>query len=209
MAGLLINEATLKATSDMLAANNALTEGRPNYFLKGPRCFDDQQLQLLRSQVDLAGTPAEVMSDIGQKLVTDIRRTRVCWLEMDQHRWVYDLIWTIATAANELLRYDIATVPERIQLGCYDAVETGFFEWHADTVPGDMTRKISISVPLNDPAEYAGGVLEFNQGTNIARVEQLPGAPIIFPSWLIHRVSPVTRGRRYSLVAWIRGPNWR
>jgi PKHD-type hydroxylase len=100
-------------------------------------------------------------------------------------------------------------VPEPIQLACYDAREAGFFKWHADTVPSDMTRKISISVPLSDPAEYDGGSLELNQGTSIITVEQLAGVPIIFPSWLIHRVTPVTRGRRYSLVAWIRGPNWR
>jgi predicted 2-oxoglutarate/Fe(II)-dependent dioxygenase YbiX len=209
MAELTINEFTQKTTSDIIAAGRALTAGRPTYFLKGPRCFDDRQLQLLRDQVDQHGAPAEVMSEAGQKAVADVRRTRVCWLAMDEHRWVYDLVWTIATTANQLLRFDIAPVPELIQLARYDAEDTGFFEWHADTVPSDLTRKISISVPLNGPAEYEGGVLEVNQGTAVIRTDQDPGAPIIFPSWLIHRVTPVTRGRRYSLVAWIRGPNWR
>jgi PKHD-type hydroxylase len=72
-----------------------------------------------------------------------------------------------------------------------------------------MTRKISISIPLNDASEYEGGVLELNQGSTIVRMNQKAGLPVIFPSWLTHRVSPVTRGRRYSLVAWVRGPNWR
>ena len=209
MEKLVISEATIMATTVIIDASKALTAGRPNYFLKGPRCFDDEQLRQLRAYVDQQGAPAEVMSDIGQNTVTDVRRTQVCWLDMDQHRWVYDLVWTIATTANQLLRFDLAPTPEKIQLACYDVKEAAFFEWHADTVPSDMTRKISMSVPLNEPAEYEGGMLELNQGTSAVRVEQAPGVPIIFPSWLIHRVTPVTRGRRYSLVAWVRGPNWR
>lgn len=209
MTVLTINDFTLRATDEIIAAGRALTAGRPNYYLKGPRCFDDAQLQQLRDLVDTQGAPAEVMSQGVQKTVDYVRRTRVCWLPMDSHRWAYDLVWSIATAANQLLRFDIAPVPEQIQLARYDADESGFFEWHADTVPSDMTRKISISVPLNPPGEYAGGVLELNQGTAVIPTTQEPGVPIIFPSWLIHRVTPVTRGRRYSLVAWIRGPNWR
>lgn len=209
MTALTINEFTLRATDEIIATGRAATAGRPNYYLEGPRCFDDSQLGQLRDWVDQQGAPAEVMSQGGQKTVDRIRRTRVCWLPMDSHRWVYEMLWTIATTANQLLRFDLAPVPEQIQLARYDAEETGFFEWHADTVPSDMTRKISISVPLNAPGEYTGGVLELNQGTVIIRADQEPGVPIIFPSWLIHRVTQVTRGRRYSLVAWVRGPNWR
>lgn len=209
METLVLTAAAIGETQRLIDANRALTAGRPNYFLTGPRCFDDAQLQALRQHVDRAGAPAEVMSQLGQKALAEVRRTQVCWLDMVEHRWAYDLVWTIATTANQLLRFDIAPVPEQIQVATYDAGESAFFEWHADTVPGDMTRKISISVPLNAAAEYEGGVLEFNQGTSVARPPQSPGVPIIFPSWLIHRVTPVTRGRRYSLVAWIRGPNWR
>lgn len=209
MTGFTLNDFTRRATEEIVAAGKALTAGRPNYYLKGPRCFDDGQLSLLRDWVDQHGAPAEVMAAGVQKSVPDIRRTRVCWLPMDSHRWAYELVWTIATTANQLLRFDLAPVPEQIQLARYDADESGFFEWHADTVPSDLTRKLSISVPLNPATDYDGGVLELNQGTAVIRAEQEPGAPIIFPSWLIHRVTPVTRGRRYSLVAWVRGPNWR
>jgi predicted 2-oxoglutarate/Fe(II)-dependent dioxygenase YbiX len=206
---LLINEVTLKETSDLIAAAKKLTAGRPAHFMTGPRCFSDAELRELREYVDHEGAPAEVLSEQGQKPLADVRRTQVCWLDYERHRSVYDLIWTIATTANQLLQYDIASVPERIQLAVYDAKDQGFFEWHMDAVPSDMTRKISISVPLNDPAEYEGGVMEFNQGTSAIRMEQARGVPIIFPSWLVHRITPVTAGKRYSLVAWIRGPNWR
>lgn len=201
--------AAVQALTDLIAAENALTAGRPNYFLVGPRVLDDAQLATLRERVDREGAPAPVMAYHGQEVVGDVRRTQICWLDREQDRWVYDIVWTIATTVNQLLRYDIAGAPEQIQLARYDAGESGFFTWHADTVPSDMTRKISISIPLNDPAEFDGGLLELNQGSNLAQAPQQPGVPVIFPSWLIHRVTPVTRGARYSLVAWIRGPNWR
>jgi PKHD-type hydroxylase len=204
-----ITEADLRVTGEIVDVGRALTTGRPHYFLTGPRCFDDGQLGALREFVDGHGAPAEVVSETGQKTVAEVRRTRICWLEMDEHPWVYNQVWTIAQAANQLLRFDLAPAPEKIQLARYDALENGFFAWHADTVPSDMTRKLSISVPLNAPTDYEGGALELLQGTSVIKVEQSPGAPIFFPSWLIHRVTPVTRGARYSLVAWVRGPNWR
>lgn len=199
----------LQALKELVAAENAVTAGRPNYFLTGPRVLDDAQLAQLRDRVDLGGIPAPVMAHHGQQIVANVRRTRICWLDRETDRWAYDLVWTIAGTVNQLLRYDIASVPEEIQLARYDAGESGFFTWHADTVPSDMTRKISISIPLNEPSEYEGGIFEINQGSGVAQVPQEPGVPIIFPSWLIHRVTPVTRGARYSMVAWIRGPNWR
>jgi PKHD-type hydroxylase len=199
----------VRAMTGLVAAENALTAGRPNYFVTGPRLFDDQQLATLRYRVDLHGVPAPVMGHQGQTVATDVRRTRICWLDREADRWVYDLLWTVATTVNQLLRYDIAGTSEDIQIARYDAGEAAFFTWHADTVPSDMTRKISISIPLNEPAEYEGGLLELHQGSNIAHPPQHAGVPIIFPSWLIHRVTPVTRGSRYSLVAWVRGPNWR
>lgn len=209
MADPVFSEAALRAASEIIDAGRALTAGRPNYYLTGPRCFDDGELGALRAYVDRHGEPAEVLGAAGQKAVTDVRRTRICWLEMEQHPGLYRLVWTIAQAANQLLRFDLAPAPEKIQLARYDALDQGFFAWHADTVPSDMTRKLSISVPLSAPSDYDGGVLELHQGTTIIQVPQSPGTPIIFPSWLIHRVTPVTRGARYSLVAWVRGPNWR
>ena len=54
----------------------------------------------------------------------------------------------------------------------------------------------SISVQLSDPSDYSGGVLEFPNATaTTAR-----GAAIVFPSYTMHKVHPVTRGRRSSLV---------
>ena len=131
------------------------------------------------------------------------------WLNVVEHGWVYEILWAQALQANQLFEYELVPFHDTIQVARYDAEDQGFFRWHADTIPSDMTRKISILVPLSEASDYEGGVLEFNENGAIRSPPQRPGAPIMFPSWLLHRVTPVTRGRRYSLVAWIRGPAWR
>ena len=196
----------------MVAEGKRRAAGRTTYFVTGTPIFDGGQVAKLRSLVDAQSTPAGVEGDgydEGNSQEPSQRRTRVRWLNVHEHRWVYDIIWAQANQANELFQFDIVPIYDTIQLARYDAEEQGFFRWHADTIPADLTRKISISVPLSDAAEFEGGVLEFNENGAIRSPPQLAGAPIMFPSWLVHRVTPVTAGRRYSLVAWIRGPAWR
>jgi PKHD-type hydroxylase len=64
---------------------------------------------------------------------------------------------------------------------------------------------------LNDPSEYKGGKFQFNEGTEKAALDvpQVKGRMILFPSFMIHRVTPVTKGIRKSLVAWVLGPKFR
>jgi PKHD-type hydroxylase len=196
---------------DVVARDRQLTAGRQNYFVIGPPCLDDGQIRQLRITVDANPQPAET-HDYGpeSRLRRDLRRTVGCSLDRTVHRWVYDIIESVCAEANKFLRYDIvAGRSDPIQLLRYDAEEKGCFVWHADTVPSDLTRKISVVVPLSRPDEYEGGVLQFAQGGVVTEPGAVPGRPVVFPSWLTHQVTPVTAGRRYSLVAWMRGPNWR
>ena len=64
---------------------------------------------------------------------------------------------------------------------------------------------------LNDTSEYKGGKFQFNEGTekNAVDVPQIRGRMILFPSFMIHRVTPVTKGVRKSLVVWVLGPKFR
>lgn len=187
--------------------------GRSHYFLTTPQpIFTAEQMALLRSLVDTVNEPAGIEGygtgnlPGGQEAH---RRTRVRWLNVVEQGWAYEIMWAQALMANELFQFDIVPLHDTMQLARYDAEEQGFFRWHSDTVPEDTTRKLSISVPLNDPSAYEGGEFEVNENGAITTVPQRAGCPVIFPSWLLHRVTPVTRGSRYSLVAWIRGPAWR
>ena len=198
--------------NDPVMEGRKFTAGRTDYFLTSSTpIFSRPQIDLLRSLVDAENAPAGI-EGYGETTPGDTerqRRTRVRWLNADDYRWVYEVIWAEASRANALFQFDVVPMWDTIQLALYDAAEEGFFRWHADTIPSDLTRKISISVPLSDPGDYAGGILELNSNGAIRRPPQRAGVPIMFPSWMIHRVTPVTVGKRYSLVAWIRGPNWR
>ena len=67
-------------------------------------------------------------------------------------------------------------------------------------------RKLSVSLLLSDPDDYDGGDLQFKFGEEEQTAERERGMMTLFLSWSLHRVTPVTRGTRYSLVAWTSGP---
>jgi peroxiredoxin len=88
---------------------------------------------------------------------------------------------------------------ERYKICCYDVVQNGKYEGHRDSSdPLQRYRRLSVSINLN--AAYDGGYLHFQEyGHHYYRSN--PGAALVFPSFLLHRVTPVTRGRRYAVVS--------
>ena len=90
----------------------------------------------------------------------------------------------------------------------YSAERGDHYVWHTDTVPGESVRKLSFSIQLTDPTEYDGGDLEFMPAITDKKIKQ-QGMMTAFPSYMTHRVTPVTRGVRYAIVGWIHGPEFR
>ena len=77
-------------------------------------------------------------------------------------------------------------------------------------------RKLSVTCSLSDAKDYKGGELEFSQRNNLEKdvsttcTQILPrGSIVVFPSFVWHRVKPVTEGIRYSLVIWNIGPPYK
>lgn len=99
-----------------------------------------------------------------------------------------------------------------IQYTEYHASENGHYDWHHDidwNADDGLDRKLSITVQLSDPSEYEGGDFQFTEIPNPEMQDaKQKGSVLIFPSYLIHQVSPVTQGVRKSLVAWFKGPKW-
>ncbi len=150
------------------------------------------------------------------------RKSNIAWLD-DQ--WIYKEIQPYIHEANSMANWnfdwDWSEVP---QFTRYDVGQ--FYNWHADSThkpykgkskgPNELgkIRKLSVTVSLNDPAEYDGGNLEFsfrndrdfdtNPEKAIHSCTQIrpKGSIVVFPSFVWHRVTPVTRGTRYSLVVW-------
>jgi PKHD-type hydroxylase len=140
-----------------------------------------------------------------------IRRSQVVMLQDEpKYRWLYSQVWSAAQECNRLFFcVDIAGVETNIQLARYDSSDRGFYDWHTDFAGIRPLRKISISIQLSRPEDYDGGNLELMYGTEPQTLDKARGAFIAFPSFMLHRVTPVTRGTRWSLVAWILGARWR
>jgi len=79
--------------------------------------------------------------------------------------------------------------------------------WHSDLFEEACTRKVSFTVQLSPADSYLGGALEFVESAAPASRQQ--GDLIVFPSFAVHRVAPVTEGVRIALVGWLHGPSFR
>ena len=91
----------------------------------------------------------------------------------------------------------------------YDGNRAEFYDWHMDAaVKGKLAfnRKISCVALLSDPKDFTGGEFEMH---SIGEIPLEKGSVIAFPSFMVHRVKPVTSGTRFSLVSWQEGVDWR
>ena len=124
----------------------------------------------------------------------------------EQIRWIDDLLIEIAFHANKEFQFSLCGLIERPQLLRYHAGSQGY-GWHMDLGSGDHSvRKIAISCLLND--DYHGGELCFFMNGE-AKFKPSAGQCISFPAFFPHRVAPITKGIRWSLVAWIAGDPFR
>lgn len=151
-------------------------------------------------------------SSIGPKgaLDDDVRKSRVQFLHPSAETdFIFRRLVDVATALNrDYFGFDILAFAEGLQLTEYDDSES-HYTWHTDKGLAMSPRKLSISVQLSDPDDYDGGDLELYVQADPVVANREQGHLILFPSYTLHRVTPVTRGVRRSLVAWIAGPPFR
>ena len=135
------------------------------------------------------------------------RSSQIYWLpKTDEFVEIYKTFQELVGKCNlEFYKFNITEITENIQYTVYNSSEQGHYDWHIDMGPDKAKRKLSLVCQLSDPSEYEGGELQINVG-NIMIPEKDKGTVIIFPSYLLHRVTPVTKGTRRSLVLWIEGP---
>ena len=127
----------------------------------------------------------------------------------DETQWIFDKIATAVGVANsEYYKFDLLGITHSLQLLHYKATENGHYDWHIDCGEGSAaTRKISLSIPLTERDVYEGGNLEINNNGNQMKAIDEQGSITFFPSYLLHRVSPVTKGERWVIVVWVHGSN--
>lgn len=122
--------------------------------------------------------------------------------------WVFERMMHKVLEANQYYHFNLNGFLEPLQLAEYGIGD--FFDWHLDFGAGSASnRKLSLTIQLTDPDEYEGGDLEFQINQRIVKAPRTAGTAIIFPSFIMHRVTKITKGKRRSLVGWISGPPFR
>jgi PKHD-type hydroxylase len=131
--------------------------------------------------------------------------------------WIFKRLCSLIEQTNDqFFQYDL-TGFEFFQYTTYGPGE--YYHYHVDTQyqetniskDNHLTRKLSISILLNDPNEFEGGNFDICVGSpDVPLSNKLEkGTAIFFPSHMLHRVSSITRGVRKSLVVWVLGPKFK
>ena len=145
------------------------------------------------------------------------RNSNVVWLN---DKWIYKEIHPFIRIANQSAGWNFQwDWSESCQFTKYKLNQ--YYDWHCDSFnkigSNGKIRKLSMTCQLTDGSEYQGGELEFDfrnydppqrdESKHLVKCKEIlpKGSIIVFPSFVWHRVKPVTKGVRYSLVVWNQG----
>jgi len=184
--------------------------------------FCDDIIELGLSTKDKIATVGSQETIKNKKDLTNLKKVRnsnIAWLN---DKWIYKEIHPFLAEANEKAEWNFQyDWSESCQFTKYKINQ--FYDWHCDSLSepykspdvnfNNKIRKLSMSVSLSDKKDYKGGELEFDFRNNADGkpnikkcTEILPrGSIVVFPSFIHHRVRPVKKGTRYSLVMWTLG----
>jgi PKHD-type hydroxylase len=136
------------------------------------------------------------------------RISNISWIKYNNDsRWFIDMLHEcVKNLNNDYYKFELNNF-EYIQYTSYD--KTGSkYDYHVDLTlnfPRTNMRKLSVVMFLSDDSQYTGGKFILNTGKE-TEIEQKKGRIIVFPSFFLHRVTPIETGVRKSLVNWISGP---
>lgn len=147
---------------------------------------------------------------LANKIVNaNIRRTDIIWQEAAQPLGCIAKCYMEIANQSAGWEYNLGS-QDLTQIGRYKSTDEGYYDWHMDAAQpqNGIQRKLSISILLNDPSEFEGGILQF-KGMEDQNLLDKQGTIIVFPSFIEHRVTPVTKGARYTAVTWASGPSFK
>ena len=190
-----------------MTAKNNLSFGRKTVYTVNPQ-LPPVLLHELTKQVKELPYHRSLIRGPGSGEKDGIRTSDQSWLCWDT--WIAGIMHNIFLSANnDYFKYDLDHFDSGIQATRYEVGQK--YEWHIDDIGivEGKQRKLSMSLVLE--SEFKGGELEIfdaDKHTTLS-FDIKPGNIVIFPSWISHRVQPVTSGTRYSLVAWMNGPEFK
>ena len=173
----------------------------------------------LSDQMALTGGLGADPKKLNKKQVADLKQKRDSNIVWMSDRWIYKEIQPYVHQANANAGWNFQwDFSESCQFTKYEKGQ--YYDWHCDSwdrpyeregPEKGKIRKLSVTLTLSNPKDYKGGELEFDfrdkdpdKKPSIRKcTEILPkGSLVVFPSFVWHRVCPVKKGSRYSLVIW-------
>jgi len=141
---------------------------------------------------------------------TKTRTSHISWIPFNKMPEMYSTLENVMLRTNNNhFGFEGMKITEQAQYTEYPA--GGFYDWHIDSdingINEPPVRKISMTCLLSHESEFEGGGLELMSDGKIARPKQ--GQAIFFASYIRHRVIPITKGVRKSLVVWFGGPSFK
>ena len=187
----------------------------PEYPIINVKDFvDDKLLRKVETYIDKQVLDESGMNGYSNEIDQLYRSAKIHWMTEGNNLQklfpVYkELASKVRDVNNRNWRYVIDGW-EPFQYTEYDESYNGHYDWHTDHVPPTPfepnIRKLSFSLGISDIDDYEGGDLHIKIRSEEDVYKLSRGEIVIFPSWMLHKVSPVTKGRRRVIVGWGKGP---
>jgi PKHD-type hydroxylase len=190
-----------------------------------PRICDDIIKYGLSQAETMARTGGYGDRELTKQEIKDLKKKRNSDLVWLNDTWIYKELHPYINTANKNAGWDFEW--DRSESCQFTKYKLGqYYDWHCDgwNKPYERggpdhpehgkVRKLSMTCQLTDGSEYEGGELEFDfrnyepnkrkENNHVVQAKEIlpKGSIIVFPSFVWHRVKPVTKGTRYSLVMW-------
>lgn len=176
------------------------------HFAFAENVFSQEQC---KSIINIGKNSLPYSDEPSRTICSEIRGSTVSWIRpVEGNEWIFQILSNAILVLNkEYFQFDLFGFAHAVQFTEYQS-PGGKYDAHVDTLYEADIRKLSISVQLSDENDYEGGDFICNYGHEEI-MPRTQGTAIAFPSYALHGVKPVTKGTRYSLVAWITGPQFK
>ena len=137
--------------------------------------------------------------------IKNLRKSQIAWLYYSDIAFAFSRVTEgVLNLNSQFFNFDLFGLAEGFQFTRYDA-PTGHYGMHIDKSLNGTVRKLSLTIQLSSPEDYEGGELALQTRRDAEIMSKELGKMVVFPSYVLHEVRPVTKGTRYSLVAWVTG----
>lgn len=203
--------------------NSPLTRRRVTYsHVWWDNAFTNEQLKNIETICEKSDlSDGVIFSDNGMNVDDSIRKSKINFhIKNEENSFIFDTFNYVAQSLNNQYYNFNLNGYESFQYTVYNGEEQGNYSWHMDLIMGNHvfngmekfeTRKLTLVLLLSEPGvDFTGGELEMNERSeeNPTTVNIQKGRIVAFPSWMMHRVKPVLKGVRKSVVVWIEGPKF-